>query len=225
MPVFSSIIYKVSLLLLMTRLGVGAFPVIPAESSSSTNVSIAARSGDNLLLGYVFVPEDEAEELNKAGTLTALPSKDKPLGDGAYLSPRPTTMFPTLDVPKTYSQCSVEVGKEKLDEMILYFLAEQNLYYKPDEINSFLIKTLHGKFSSVIILASFTVKGEKHIFMRIPPAFLERSSKSTGNQIYGKNTLGLKVHCVPVSSPKASKRMIAWEAWPEIKNWPLHVKV
>ncbi|KAJ3932664.1 MAG: hypothetical protein NXY57DRAFT_1061028 [Lentinula lateritia] len=225
MPVFCSIIYKFSLLLLMTRLGVGAFPVIPAESSNSTNVSIAARSGDNLLLGYVFVPEDEAEELNKAGTLTALPSKDKPLGDGAYLSPRPTTMFPTLDVPKTYSQCSVEVGKEKLDEMILYYLAEQNLYYKPDEINSFLIKTLHGKFSSVIIFASFTIKGEKHIFMRIPPAFLERSPKSTGNQIYGKNTLGLKVHCVPMSSPKALRRMVAWEAWTEIKNWPLHVKV
>ncbi|KAF8827387.1 hypothetical protein HHX47_DHR4000224 [Lentinula edodes] len=109
--------------------------------------------------------------------------------------------------------------------MILYYLAEQNLYYKPDEINSFLIKTLHGKFSSVIILASFTIKGEKHIFMRIPPAFLERSPKSTGNQIYGKNTLGLKVHCVPVSSPKALKRMVAWEAWTEIKNWPLHVKV
>ncbi|KAJ3771686.1 hypothetical protein FB446DRAFT_789377 [Lentinula raphanica] len=176
---------------------------------------------DELIVGYRYVVKEKADEYNDVGTLTAIPATTKSIGEGAYLSPRLGEYYGKLG--DNYHECVIFAKKTKIHEMSPKpFFIDDNSVISAKPAKLFLYAHKHGVEIGKTVLFSRHFIYTKTLQMLIPPVFLVKSP-SNPTRPAGENTLGLRVHCVPLGGLGKNRPAADWHAW-NVHNWPAGLK-
>ncbi|KAJ3981913.1 hypothetical protein F5890DRAFT_1611509 [Lentinula detonsa] len=190
----------------------------------STPISVREAVGptpDELIAGYRYVSKTKADEYNEAGTLTVIPATTKSIGEGAYLSPRLGEFPGKLD--ETYWECVIFAQKSKiLSQLNPKFFVDDKAAISAQPTKLFLYAHKHGFEIGKTVLFSRHFVFKNTLQMLIPPIFLVKSP-SNPSRPAGTNSLGLRIHCVPLGGLGKNRPAADWQNW-SIHNWPAAVK-
>ncbi|KIK68779.1 hypothetical protein GYMLUDRAFT_36267 [Collybiopsis luxurians FD-317 M1] len=214
-----------------------ASPVTQASSSSSTfddwkktHFKLGQITKDDEFFGARWVRGDVAKEYDDKGTLTQVPANGLTLGEGAYLSPGATELPPSHVVDPWICIAWVNKATIRKEDTPKYFADDMA---RP-KIKAGLEKAKLPEFGNTIIFSYFRTPGMQAV---IPPPFLEPSEKfhyadkNRSQPAPGKNSLGIKIVCIPLAEFKTLKgnEEKIWKQtakWQDmgIVNWPAGAK-
>ncbi|KAJ7768590.1 hypothetical protein DFH07DRAFT_954479 [Mycena maculata] len=173
-----------------------SLPLVALTSCISTVVagpihSSLSKRGKNVLIGYRYVSEDQAEEYNTYGRLTAVGSSSTQLGEGAYI-------YPSLNefvVPEEYWQCTIFADHDKFRQAKkMYIPQTSNTFFSSRRLERYLSEAMMDA-TSTVLFSKIDGDPQEHIQMMLPPYYLERSPKFHG--AFGEGDLGISVKCLP----------------------------